>query len=102
MPAVERTPDLRIPVAETRKVGVVAEVRDRLMAQGVVVDETDGVRVTSDSGWWLLRASNTQGALTVRAEAADRPALLGLLATVEATLADSGVDISLSDLLDPT
>lgn len=101
MPAVERTPDLRILIAETRKVGVVAEVRDRLMAQGVVVDETDGVRVRSDSGWWLLRASNTQGALTVRAEAADRPALLRLLATVEATLAASGVDISLSGLPDP-
>ncbi len=102
MPAVERTPDLRIPVAETRKVAVVADVRDRLIAQGLAVDETDGVRVTSDTGWWLLRASNTQGALTVRAEAADHAALLRLLGEVEASLGDSGIDISLSGLLAPT
>ena len=28
----------------------------------------DGIRVTTDTGWWLIRASNTQAALIIRAE----------------------------------
>jgi phosphomannomutase len=91
MPALVATPDLRIPVPETRKGAVVEEVRARLAATGARVDDTDGVRVTTADGWWLLRVSNTQGAVTVRAEAADKPALDRLLAEVDACLAASGV-----------
>jgi phosphomannomutase len=32
------------------------------------VDATDGVRVNTADGWWLLRASNTQDVLVARAE----------------------------------
>jgi phosphomannomutase len=91
MPTSVSTPDLRIPVPERRKVAVVEEVRARLAAAGATVDATDGVRVTGPNGWWLLRASNTQGAVTVRAEAADEAALARLLATIDAQLGQSGV-----------
>ena len=91
MPAFVATPDLRIAVPEPRKAAVVAEVRDRLAAAGTAVDTTDGVRVASDDGWWLLRQSNTQGAVTVRAEGRDQFALDRLLAQVDAALAASGV-----------
>ena len=39
------------------------------------VAETDGVRVLTDDGWWLLRASNTQAVLVARAEAATEAGL---------------------------
>lgn len=91
LPAYVNTPEIRFPVAEARKTAVVAEVLARLRAADAVIDATDGVRVTSTDGWWLLRASNTQTALTVRAEARDQPALDRLLATVDAQLAESGV-----------
>ena len=91
MPALVSTPDLRIAVPETRKAAIVAEVRDRLLAAGSTPDTTDGVRVASDDGWWLLRQSNTQGAITVRAEGRDRVALDRLLAQVDDALAASGV-----------
>jgi phosphomannomutase len=91
MPALVSTPDLRIAVPETRKAAIVAEVRDRLLAAGSTPDTTDGVRVASDDGWWLLRQSNTQGAITVRAEGRDRAALDRLLAQVDDALAASGV-----------
>ena len=32
------------------------------------LSEIDGVRVTTEDGWWLLRASNTENALTSRCE----------------------------------
>lgn len=91
MPALVATPDLRFPVEDTRKFLVVDEVIARLKSEGAEMDLTDGARVTTADGWWLLRASNTQAMLTVRAEARDQAALDALLAEVDTQLALSGV-----------
>ena len=91
MPVYATTPELRFPVAEDRKTAVVDEVLARLADEGADVDTTDGARVTTSDGWWLLRASNTQGALTARAEAKDQAALARLVATIDAQLAASGI-----------
>ncbi len=91
MPAMVNTPELRFQSSEDRKFAVVAEVLERLKAAGATVDETDGVRVTSADGWWLLRASNTQDVLVARVEAKDAEALARLQAELDAALASSGV-----------
>jgi phosphomannomutase len=91
MPALVATPDLRFPVDDARKFAVVDEVIARLKSEGAAMDLTDGARVTTADGWWLLRASNTQAMLTVRAEATDQAALDALLAEVDAQLVASGV-----------
>jgi phosphomannomutase len=91
MPAVVNTPELRFQVDESRKFAVVEEVLDRLAAAGARVDRTDGARVTTSDGWWLLRASNTQDVLVARAEAKDRQGLDRLVAQIDAQLALSGV-----------
>ncbi len=91
MPALVATPDLRFPVDDAEKFAVVDAVVARLAREGAVVDLTDGARVTTPEGWWLLRASNTQAMLTVRAEAQSDDALASLLAAVDAHLAACGV-----------
>jgi phosphomannomutase len=91
MPAMVNTPELRFQSSEDRKFEVVAEVLARLKARGARVDETDGARVTSADGWWLLRASNTQDVLVARVEARDSEALARLQAELNAALAESGV-----------
>ncbi|MEG3164507.1 phosphomannomutase/phosphoglucomutase [Sphingomonas sp. PB2P19] len=91
MPPFVNTPDLRFTVDEDRKFAVVDEVLARLEAEGATVDTTDGARVTTADGWWLLRASNTQAMLTARAEARDQAALDALLAQIDAQLGQSGV-----------
>jgi len=91
MPVMVNTPELRFAVAESRKFAVVEEVRKRLKASGATMDETDGLRVSVPGGWWLLRASNTQEALVVRAEAQDEDSLSRLVADIDWHLADSGV-----------
>ncbi|VXC70498.1 Phosphomannomutase [Sphingomonas sp. T1] len=91
MPALVATPDLRFPVDDAEKFAVVDAVVARLAREGAVVDLTDGARVTTPEGWWLLRASNTQAMLTVRAEARTDDALANLLAAVDAHLAACGV-----------
>ena len=92
MPKSVATPELRFQVDETRKFAIVDEVRDRLSADGATVDATDGVRVKTADGWWLLRASNTQDVLVARAEAADQAGLDRLVAQIDAQLARSGVE----------
>ena len=91
LPAVVNTPELRFDCAETRKFAVIAEVAARLRAAGAEVAETDGVRVRTADGWWLLRASNTQAVLVARAEAADAAGLERLKAALVAQLEASGL-----------
>ena len=91
MPDVVATPELRFAVDPARAAAVVDEVLARLEADGAAVDRTDGARVTTPDGWWLLRASNTQAMLTARAEAKNTAALDRLVAAIDAQLAASGV-----------
>jgi phosphomannomutase len=96
MPALVNTPELRFQVDESRKFAVIDEVKDRLAGsgapEGISVDATDGVRVSTPDGWWLLRASNTQDVLVARAESADQAGLDRLMAQIDAQLAASGLE----------
>lgn len=91
LPKMINTPELRFHVAEDRKFVVVDEVLERLEVEGARINRTDGARVDTDDGWWLLRASNTQDVLTARAEAKDQAGLDRLLAQIDAQLAASGL-----------
>ncbi|HYU96038.1 MAG TPA: phosphomannomutase/phosphoglucomutase [Sphingomicrobium sp.] len=91
MPKSVATPEMRFPIDEVRKFAIVDEVRDRLSAAGAKVDATDGVRVSTSDGWWLLRASNTQDVLVARAEAKDQAGVERLVAQIDDQLAKSGV-----------
>lgn len=92
MPALVNTPEMRFTVDESRKFDIVDEVLDRLEKDGADVDRTDGARVNTADGWWLLRASNTQDVLVARAESNDQAGLDRLVAQIDAQLAASGVE----------
>lgn len=92
MPALVNTPEMRFTVDESRKFDIVDEVLDRLEKDGANVDRTDGARVNTADGWWLLRASNTQDVLVARAESNDQAGLDRLVAQIDAQLAASGVE----------
>jgi phosphomannomutase len=92
MPKTTATPELRFQVDESRKFAIIEEVRDRLSADGAKVDATDGVRVSTGDGWWLLRASNTQDVLVARAEASDQSGLDRLVGQIDEQLAKSGLE----------
>lgn len=91
LPQVINTPELRFDCPEDRKFKVVQEVKDRLAAEGAKVQDVDGVRVLTDDGWWLLRASNTQAVLVARAEATSEAGLERLKAHLSAQLQKSGL-----------
>ena len=92
MPALVNTPEMRFQVDESRKFAAIEEVKQRLSGTDAVVDGTDGVRVTNEDGWWLLRASNTQDVLVARAESQSQAGLDRLMAQIDAQLAASGLE----------
>ncbi len=92
MPAVVNTPELRFHVDESRKFAAIDEVKRRLAGTDAEVNDTDGVRVTTKDGWWLLRASNTQDVLVARAESDTQAGLDRLLAQIDEQLEASGLE----------
>jgi phosphomannomutase len=91
LPQVINTPELRFDCPDIRKFGVIEEVAVRLRAAGAKVSEIDGVRVLTEDGWWLLRASNTQAVLVARCEASSADGLERLKAALVEQLAASGI-----------
>jgi phosphomannomutase len=92
MPDMINTPEMRFQVDESRKFPVVQEVLGRLAASGAEVNDTDGARVNTQDGWWLLRASNTQDVLVARAEAKSEEGLARLMDQIDEQLALSGLE----------
>ena len=74
VPDLYSTPEIRFEVDDDRKFDIVNEIAEELREntpEGCKIVDIDGVRVVTESGWWLLRASNTQNVLVTRAEAND-------------------------------
>jgi phosphomannomutase len=91
LPAVFNTPEIRVECDEARKFAIVEEVKDRLRRRGAEFSAIDGVRVRTPEGWWLMRASNTQAVVVVRAEASSEAGLEHLKTQLAAELAPSGL-----------
>jgi len=93
LPQPVNTPELRFPCDEVRKFAVVEEVAARLGEAGADVIDVDGVRVTTEDGWWLLRASNTQDVLVARCEAANVAGLNRLRDAMVEQLTACGIEL---------
>lgn len=91
LPQTVNTPELRIEVEETEKFAIIDRVKERLARAGAQVNDIDGVRVQTDDGWWLLRASNTQNVLVGRCESSDQAGLERLKFALGEQLTASGV-----------
>jgi phosphomannomutase len=92
-PKTFATPEIRFHVPEKDKFDLVKGVKDfaqtRIPGNPEVLD-IDGVRVNTAEGWWLIRASNTESALTARAEGTTQGNLKKLVDTLKTALQMSG------------
>lgn len=71
LPKMHNTPEVRFHVPADRKFHIAPEIKARLAKENnkdVSINDIDGVRVTTPDGWWLMRPSNTEDVLTIRAE----------------------------------
>ena len=87
-PAVHTTPEVRFTVRDEEKFAIVERARNYLRdnVANVSVLDIDGVRVSNEDGWWLLRASNTQNVLTIRAESTTTDGLQRVIKSLKMTL----------------
>lgn len=90
------TPEMRLVCEGQDKFQIVEAITASLESRALKekemsLDCTDGVRVCTDKGWWLLRASHTQDVLVVRAEAASQEDLTVLRADVQTYLTSFGM-----------
>lgn len=87
LPQLYNTPDIRIAVPDEQKFSVVQKMADALrQTSGAEVIELDGVRVTWPDAWALVRASNTQPAISLRFEADSELRLRAVQSDVQALL----------------
>ncbi len=83
LPKLHSTPEMRVECSEERKVAIVNEIKQKLLDAGKYFSDIDGVRVEEAKGWWLVRASNTQSILVVRAEADTEEYLQNILSNIK-------------------
>lgn len=75
IPAYLSTPEIKIPCPNEQKFEVVEKVKDYVKEKKYLYNDIDGVRVTFQDGWALVRASNTGPNLTLRFEATTKEKL---------------------------
>ena len=68
MPSMLATPEIILSAPDDVKFEIINKIRDNLR-QEYTVNDVDGARVQFGNGWGLVRASNTQPAVTLRFEA---------------------------------
>ncbi len=82
LPKYFSTAEIRVDCPDEHKFDVVSQVTD-LFGQDFEVIKVDGARVLFQDGWGLVRASNTQPALVVRAEARTEHGLADIKSAIE-------------------
>ena len=88
VPSPHVTPEIRVACPDEVKFDVVTRAIAHFKRHHPVID-IDGARVDFGDGWGLIRASNTQPVLVLRAEAVDASALDRIRATLEGFVRDA-------------
>lgn len=85
IPKLAATPEIILSTPDNLKFEIIDEIRDELSKHYEVI-ALDGVRAEFENGWGLVRASNTQPAITLRFEAYTRPQLVEYMQRFKALL----------------
>ncbi len=79
------TPEINIPVTEESKFKIVDSLKIKLATAAGTITTIDGIRIDTEQGWGLIRASNTTPNLVARFEADNR----AYLETIKALFKDA-------------
>ncbi|NCF98530.1 MAG: phosphomannomutase [Planctomycetia bacterium] len=96
IPEKVSTPEVKIPVSEENKFKVIEDMVAIFKndPKGGRIIDLDGIRVSFDDGWMLIRASNTTANLTARIEGRDTQAMQRIGVIVQEALETQPVDIT--------
>lgn len=84
VPETVSTPEIRFDCPDDKKFAVVEKAKAAFSDYPFI--DIDGIRISFEDGWGLIRASNTQPALVMRFEAKDEEALTRIRNIVEGRL----------------
>jgi len=76
LPRYVQSPHRRFHCPDDLKATAVQRIRDEFARRHLPIEEIDGVKAYHAGGWSLLRASNTEPAITLRCEARTDPDLV--------------------------
>jgi phosphomannomutase len=93
MPKLYNTPEIKIKVEESQKFEIVESIKTWCIESKRKFLDIDGVRYSDENGWWLVRASNTEAALTLRFESISKDGLRLLQEDLKNILLSFGVTI---------
>ena len=91
------SPEIRIECSDSEKFKIVEKVKSFALNEydHFKLSFIDGIRTTLENGWWLIRGSNTQAALIIRAEGNKEEDLDNHLAKMTEYLNQAGVCVNL-------
>lgn len=87
IPKLIATPEIIMTAPDDVKFGIIDTIKQKLSAEFQVID-VDGARAIFPDGWGLVRASNTQPAITMRFEARTNPQIVEYMKRFSAMLDD--------------
>ena len=96
IPTLPATPEIILSAADNVKFKIIEEISAELSKQYNVIT-LDGVRAEFENGWGLVRASNTQPAITLRFEAYNNQQLVEYMQRFKSLL-DKYPDVDSSEL----
>jgi len=86
IPKLIATPEVIVSAPDERKFQIIAALQQEFAAEHPVIT-LDGARVSFEHGWGLVRASNTQPAITMRFEARTKADLVAIMRDFDQRLA---------------
>jgi phosphomannomutase/phosphoglucomutase len=98
IPQLVATPEIILPAPDNVKFQIIDEIKG-ILSKDYEVIALDGVRAAFDHGWGLVRASNTQPAITLRFEAYTRPEIVEYMGRFK-TLLDKHPEIDQQKFVD--
>ena len=94
LPSAFNTPEIRIGCNDSEKFNLIKQIISSQKQKNNKIIDIDGIRVVSDSGWWLLRASNTQAELVLRCEADSKKNLKKQLLFTKDAISEFNLELS--------
>jgi phosphomannomutase/phosphoglucomutase len=98
IPKLVATPEIILSAPDNVKFQIIDEIKG-ILEKDYNVIALDGVRAEFEHGWGLVRASNTQPAITLRFEAYTRPEIVAYMQTFK-TLLDAHPEVDQGKLIE--
>lgn len=89
IPPYISTPEIRLPYPDSYKQKLIQRIKENFIREGYEVVDVDGARIIFPNGWGLLRCSNTQPVVVMRAEAKDQTSLESIVTMLKTKFVDN-------------